>query len=157
MSSPRDMRHRSRANHRSLPEQRKIRHMTSAIDAALSICESGAGDDAVDLLGREATSPLDHSLNVLEAMPPTRFAASSGHEPQLFYRPAPAAGVGLAGRGAGTGQLGALHPDVNAVQRHYGAQQLSNFARSWLLGEMSDSLRQGEYEEAAEKYTAASR
>jgi len=140
MPLPKQCLGKSRANHRSKTERAILQELGSRLSSALQICESGVGDSIATDEQRHAMAAA-REVSTLPARRKTqRF---SSNEPsggaQLFYAPSTAVGVGLPQR---RGALGQLHP--NADPKSYGVQQLSDYARSELLGGLSDTLRPGE-------------
>ena len=141
-----------RARHpRSRAERELLSQLTSSIDRAHRICESGAGNDALRLLASSSSaysrsqSPPQHRASS------ARLASNGSSQPSLFYAPPPVSGVGIASRGqpfAGAPRAG-LSVSDDEVLRHYGVQQLSEYARHELLGAVSDYLPSYREESAA--------
>ena len=133
----------SRARHpRSRGERRLLKELHARLDAAIAIADTD-GPAARALAGELATSarrPL-----ALASSDAGRFASNgAGPRASLFYAPRPTAGVGLAQRGrhfAGeydAAPIASLPPADEMALRHYGVQQLSDYARSELLGAVAD-------------------
>ena len=113
--------------------------LQSSLASALSICEvPGRADEILaEVAAAEAARPL-----ALANSGGALFSSNGGESPRLFYAPTPSSGIGLQHRGqpfAGAPRPG-LSPEDDASLRHYGVQQLSDYARASMLGEMADYL-----------------
>lgn len=120
---------------RSRYERALLSSLAEHIDSALAIADSDTAQDV------DATVTSARSARLRKPMPLMASNDITDGEitPRLFYAPTPAVGVGLKGRDAPVMGAGLPPSDVDAL-RHYSVRQLSDYARSELLGEMSDYL-----------------
>lgn len=128
-----------------------MEQLTRSLDAAQRICESGAGNDALHLLAYTTAQQQAQCPPPSHGSSSARLVSNGASHPSLFYAPPPMSGVGLASRGhpfAGAPRAG-LSADDDEVLRHYGVQQLSEYARHELLGAVSDYLPSYREEAAA--------
>lgn len=124
------------------PRSRAERQLFEALDGSVARALAVASTDTgAMILAHEAAERFSapHAVTVNGA---TRLSSNgmpaAGGRPSLFYRAPPAVGTGLRTRQHPF--VSALPPRDDAALQHYGVQQLSEYARSALLGEASDYL-----------------
>lgn len=130
-------RHLTEGPPKSRAERALLRDLEATLRSARAVCNSGAGDAVVaEALGTERPPALAR----VNAEAP-HLSSNGSAEPRLFYAMAPAAGVGLAQRrDRFTATPSALPPDQDDALRHYGVQQLSEYARAKMLGDAAQYL-----------------
>ena len=130
-----------RARHpRSRSERQLLNELQSSLGEAIEIARQPGSYDAV--LAEAEAAAAARPLAVMADPARTHLASNGGQSPSLFYQPPPMSGVGLSYRGtpfAGAPRPG-LSPEEDAALRHYGVQQLTDYARASLLGEMATFL-----------------
>ena len=132
---------------RSRVERQALDELTRSLSTAMDICNSGAGDDALRLLAATSRkSAIAGSSQASARMQNPALASNGGSRPSLFYAPPPVSGIGLSSNGDPRAVLSA---EDDTVLRHYGVQQLSEYARHELLGSVSDYLPSYREEAAA--------
>jgi hypothetical protein len=143
-----------RARHpRSRAEQKLLTNLQDSIARSLSICKSGAGEDVLAHEQARAAEEARKSRaklveEVVACAKQARLSSNGPPCPSLFYDMPPASVLGTGLRGhphslvpdhlADAAYRDAAYSD--AAYRHYNVRQLSEYARSTLLREVSDYL-----------------
>ena len=133
-----------RARHpRSRAERMLLRELSLSIDNALHLASSSLGE-------RELSDSRRPPPPVLTIGDPQLLSNGGA---RLFYTPPPVTGAGLRSRGhpfsSTASSRSGLPPDDEATLRHYGVQQLSDYARATMLGELTDYLPSHRHEGGA--------
>lgn len=132
---------KGKARHpRSRSERLLLQDLQKSLGEAIEIARQPGSYDA--LLAEAEARAAARPLAVMADPDRTHLASNGGQAPSLFYEPPPVSGVGLKYRGtpfAGAPRPG-LSPDEDAALRHYGVQQLTDYARASLLGEIASYL-----------------
>lgn len=135
---------------RSRAERTLLQSLDETIGNALRICNSGAGDDAIAMeVARAAKVARAGKADALEKAVTSagvaRLSSNGPPQPSLYYAmpaippPAPPNEVPAGMPPASVAPSGLSAAD-DEVLRHYGVHQLSEYARSTMLGELSDYL-----------------
>jgi hypothetical protein len=143
-----------RARHpRSRAEQKLLANLQDSISRSLSICKSGAGEDVLAYEQARAAEEARKSRaklveEVVACAKQARLSSNGPPCPSLFYDMPPASVLGTGLRGhphslvpdhlADAAYRDAAYSD--AAYRNYNVRQLSEYARSTLLLEVSDYL-----------------
>jgi len=141
---------------RSRAERALLVDLEHTLSRSLAICSSEVGEDVLAMeasrVAAEARTARTKAIADIVAGAATgkvRLSSNGPPRPSLFYEMPAAAklGTGLPGHPRtsappddGTPPIDALPPRDDAALRHYGVHQLSEYARSTMLGELSDYL-----------------
>ena len=119
---------------RSRGERALLEELKKSLDAALEVARAPGRYDGL-LAEAAAAATTTRPVAVVADPARTRFASNGAPAPSLFYAPPPACGAGLAGR-----PPPGLTAEEEAAMSRYGVQQLSDYARATLLGEIAEYL-----------------
>jgi len=120
---------------RSRGERQLLEDLQRSLASALEIAKAPS---AGLLAEADATLAKGRPLAVAAMPGATQHASNGGPKASLFYAAQPTVGAGLTQRG--TPFAGAPPSEEDAALRHYGMQQLSDYARATLLGEVAHYL-----------------